>query len=90
MPWYANGRVYAGLLDGSETARVELADNRYAYVHVIRGAVTVNGTQLGDGDGARVRGERRPSFSDGRDAELPVFDLPPKETPGARASFIRT
>jgi len=83
MPWYADGRVYAGLLDGPETAEVELAGDRYAYVHVIRGGVTVNGTPLGEGDGARVRGERLLSFSDGRDAELLVFDLPPRETPAS-------
>ena len=79
--WYADARVYAALLDGDEQAHVDLAPGRYAYIHVVRGAVSANGTPLEDGDGARVRGERRLAFSDGRDAEVLVFDLAPKERP---------
>jgi quercetin 2,3-dioxygenase len=83
MAWYADARVYAGLLTGGESAAVELVKDRYAYVHVIAGHVTVNGTRLEEGDGARVRHERRLVFSDGADAELLVFDLPPRELPQA-------
>jgi quercetin 2,3-dioxygenase len=68
-------RVYAGLFDGAETADVELAADRYAYVHVARGAVTVNGVRLTEGDGARIRNERKLAFSAGEDAEVLVFDL---------------
>ncbi|CAB3769309.1 pirin family protein [Paraburkholderia solisilvae] len=68
-------RVYAGLFNGAEQASVELDANRYAYVHVARGAVTVNGVRLVEGDGARIRGERALSFSEGDDAEVLVFDL---------------
>jgi redox-sensitive bicupin YhaK (pirin superfamily) len=70
-----DARVYAGLLDGADTASVELAENRFAYVHVARGSVTVNGVRLGEGDGARIRNERTLSFSEGDDAEVLVFDL---------------
>ena len=56
-------------------ASVELAENRFAYVHVARGSVTVNGVRLGEGDGARIRNERTLSFSEGDDAEVLVFDL---------------
>ena len=87
MAWYADARVYAGLLDGNERAHVDLAPGRYAYIHVIRGAVSVNGTALADGDGARVRGERRLLFTDGTDAEILVFDLAPKETPDSQAGL---
>ena len=68
-------RVYAGLFDGDETARLELNANRFAYVHVARGSVTVNGQVLSEGDGLRVRDERELSFSNGHDAEVLVFDL---------------
>lgn len=81
LPLYLDGCVYAGLIDGSERAAVDLAAGRYAYVHVIRGDVSVNGTPLRSGDGARVRHESRLSFSDGRDAEVLVFDLRPRELP---------
>jgi quercetin 2,3-dioxygenase len=36
---------------------------------------------LGDGDGARIRDERRLVFSEGEDAEVLVFDLRPQERP---------
>ncbi|WP_250474992.1 pirin family protein [Caballeronia sp. GAFFF1] len=70
-----DARVYAGLLDGSESAQISLAPGRYAYVYVARGRVTVNGSQLSEGDGVRVRNEQALSFVDGQDAEVLVFDL---------------
>jgi redox-sensitive bicupin YhaK (pirin superfamily) len=48
----------AGLFDGKESATLELAANRYAYVHVARGSVELNGMQLQEGDGVRVREEQ--------------------------------
>jgi hypothetical protein len=81
MGIYQDARVYAGLFDGGDHAELELAPERYVYVHVIRGQVSVNGNMLGDGDGARIRGERRLVFSEGDDAEVLVFDLRPLEQP---------
>jgi quercetin 2,3-dioxygenase len=72
-------RIYAGLFDGTESARLDVPEGRYAYVHVARGALTVNGVRLGEGDGARIRDERVLSFSDGEQAEVLVFDLRPIE-----------
>ncbi|WP_042304129.1 pirin family protein [Paraburkholderia kururiensis] len=68
-------RVYAGLFDGDERAELELAAERYAYVHVARGSIEVNGVTLGEGDGVRIRDERKLTFSGGKDAEILVFDL---------------
>ncbi|WP_233866399.1 pirin family protein [Paraburkholderia adhaesiva] len=68
-------RVYAGLFDGAETAKLDVDANRYVYVHVARGGVSVNGVTLGEGDGARIRNERELTFSNGEDAEVLVFDL---------------
>jgi quercetin 2,3-dioxygenase len=81
MGWYQDARVYAGLFDGDEKAELPLAPDRYAYVHVIHGAVSLNETPLGDGDGARVRNEQRLVFSKGKNAEVLVFDLRPQERP---------
>lgn len=78
---YQDARVHAGLFDGDEAATLSLATDRYAYVHVARGGVTVNGQALQAGDGARVRDERALRFTDGHDAEVLVFDLRPQETP---------
>ena len=70
-----DARVYAGLFDGNETAGVDIAADRYAYVHVARGSVKLNGVELNEGDGARIRNERRLEFTEGHDAEVIVFDL---------------
>jgi redox-sensitive bicupin YhaK (pirin superfamily) len=81
LPLYLDGCVYAGLVDGAERAEVSLAPGRYAYVHIIRGQVNVNGTTLEAGDGARIRHESRVVCSAGRDAEVLLFDLRPRELP---------
>jgi len=70
-----DARVYAGRFDGAESAQIEIGADRYAYVHVARGSVKVNGVALGEGDGARIRSERELSITDGHDAEVLVFDL---------------
>lgn len=76
-----DARVYAGLFDGAESATLTLPANRYAYIQVARGSVTVNGQRLNEGDGARVRQVDSLSFSDGDKAEVLVFDLRPNELP---------
>jgi len=76
-----DARVYAGLFDGDESATLKLAANRYAYVHVARGSVVLNGEQLGEGDGVRVRDEQILSLSAGVDAEVLVFDMRANELP---------
>ncbi|ALS68055.1 pirin family protein [Pandoraea apista] len=78
---HQDARVYAGLFDGDESATLTLAPNRYAYVHVARGSVSLNGVTLGEGDGVRVRDETALTLSHGTDAEVLVFDLRPVETP---------
>ena len=74
-------RIHAGLFDGTETAALDIGADRYAYVHVARGKVEVNGQRLGEGDGARIRDVRRLEFAKGDQAEVLVFDLRPRETP---------
>ncbi len=73
---HQDARLYAGLLDAYETAGQAIADGRRAYVHVARGEVVVNGVLLRGGDALRMSGESRLQLSDGRDAEILVFDLP--------------
>lgn len=75
-------RVYAGCFDTEEQAQLTLADNRYAYVHIVRGTLTVNGTVLNEGDGARIRNESHIDIQQGHNAEVLVFNLRPQEQPG--------
>lgn len=72
-------KIYAGLFDGDEQQTLTLEDNRFAYIQVARGSITVNGVKFKEGDGARVRDEKTLTFSDGDDAEVLVFDLRPVE-----------
>ena len=72
-------KIYAGLFDGDEQQTLTLDDDRYAYIQVARGSITVNGVKFKEGDGARVRDEKTLTFSEGDDAEVLVFDLRPVE-----------
>ncbi len=74
---HADATLYAGLFDGAETARVAIAPGRKAYVHLVRGALTVNGESLRGGDAALLDGEPEVNLAHGSDAEVLVFDLAP-------------
>lgn len=78
---YQDARVFAGLFDGAERAEFALPAGRYAYVHVARGALEINGTRMQAGDGARIRDETLLSFDNGEDSEVLLFDLRPNELP---------
>jgi len=72
---HQDARVYAGLFDGAERAGHSISPGRKAYVHVARGAISVNGQRLDAGDALKTD-ERELSLSGGEDAEVLVFDLP--------------
>ena len=72
---HQDARVYAGLFDGAESARLELDAGRKVYVHVARGKVTVNGQELAAGDAATLQEVGELSIDQGREAEVLVFDL---------------
>jgi quercetin 2,3-dioxygenase len=69
-------RVYAGLFDAAERAQLSLAAKRRAYVHLARGRLNVNGVDLAAGDGLKISDVSTLTVSDGRSAEVLVFDLP--------------
>ena len=70
-----DARMYAGLFDGDESATHEIASGRLGYLHVVRGAVQVNGRALSAGDALLYKDEPRVSIDHGKDAEVLVFDL---------------
>lgn len=78
---YQDARVYAGLFDGDERQSLTLGPGRFAYVHVARGSLEVNGERLEEGDGARLRNPGEVVVSAGRAAEVLLFDLRPNELP---------
>ncbi len=68
--------VYAGVIAAGDAVRQALEAGRRAYVHVARGAVTVNGQKLKAGDGAKISGASEIALSEGSGGEVLVFDLP--------------
>lgn len=68
--------VYSGLIDGDERIDHQVESGRRAYVHVARGAVTLNDHELSAGDGVKLTGNAAVHLRDGHDAEVLVFDLP--------------
>ena len=72
---HADARLYSGLLDGAQTAALSLDPKRKAYVHVVRGAVSVNGVALSGGDAALLENETQVSLGHAKDAEVLLFDL---------------
>ncbi len=72
---HADARIHAGLFDGAERAQLSLVPGRKGYVHVVRGAVTINGQALAAGDAAKLENETQVTVSNGKDAEVLVFDL---------------
>ncbi len=74
---HSDASVYAGLLGDGQAAELRLAPGRHAWVQVARGAVRVNGHELGAGDGLALSDQPAVQlFGRGRDAaEVLVFDL---------------
>ena len=67
--------VSVTVLAAGESRDLRLRAGRHAWIHVARGAVSLNGSPLGEGDGAAVSGEERLSFVGREPAEVLVFDL---------------
>jgi len=72
---HADARMYAGLFDGAEAAELAIDPARKGYVHLVRGALEVNGHALAAGDALLLAGESRIALARGKDAEVLVFDL---------------
>jgi redox-sensitive bicupin YhaK (pirin superfamily) len=72
---HADARLYAGLFDGAESAELPLAVGRKAYVHLVKGELQVNGVVLSVGDALKLEGEPLVALTQGKQAEVLVFDL---------------
>ena len=72
---HADASIYAGLFDSAQTATLTLDSTRKCYVHLIRGALHVNGHAFTAGDAALLSAESKLELASGTDAEVLVFDL---------------
>jgi redox-sensitive bicupin YhaK (pirin superfamily) len=74
---HADASIYAALIDGAERAEFALPKGRQAYVHVARGALSVNGEALRAGDAAKLSDTDKVTLEQGDKAEVLLFDLGP-------------
>ena len=73
---HQDASIFATILRSGDAVEHKLAAGRIAYVHVIRGDVTVNGTALKGGDALKLTAEHQVTLGNATDAEVLVFDLP--------------
>jgi redox-sensitive bicupin YhaK (pirin superfamily) len=73
---HQDARVLIGQVEAGGELTYGLQPGRQAWVHVIRGAATINGQALATGDAAAVTGESAVSIAGvGPNTEVLVFDL---------------
>lgn len=70
-----DAKLYALILDRDRMIEHTLSENRYAWLQVARGSVTVNGHALTQGDGAAISRDRSLKLVSSGEAELLLFDL---------------
>jgi quercetin 2,3-dioxygenase len=73
---HQDARVYASILDARDRISLDIDVRRRLYIHVVQGAVTVNGTRLGTGDALMLENIKHLDLGEAKDAEVLVFDLP--------------
>ena len=73
---HQDANVFASILNADHQLKYELASDRMAYVHLIRGQVEINGIQLHTGDALKISLESLLEINNATDAELLLFDLP--------------
>lgn len=72
---HQDAELYTTLLSRGSRVRHDLKSDRFAWVQVASGAVSLNGQALSAGDGAKVSGEKALELTATGDAEVLVFDL---------------
>lgn len=72
---HQNAALYATLLEPGERRDYALQTDRHAWVQIVQGEVTLNGTLLEKGDAAALSNETKLVFEASTDAEILLFDL---------------
>ena len=70
-----DAKLYVSLLEPGEEVSHEFGKGRHRWLQVVRGAVELNGTKLGQGDGAAISEEKKLSIKGSEEAEVLLFDL---------------
>lgn len=72
---HQDARIFLSKLDAGATIEQPLAEERHAWLQVLRGSVTLNGVALDTSDGAAVSDERLLKIEADENAEIMLFDL---------------
>jgi hypothetical protein len=75
LPLHQDARTYASLLDQGQAVSHLLEDGRGAWIQVVDGTISVNGTDLKAGDGLAIEQAGRIDIQASVDAEFLLFDL---------------
>ena len=70
-----DARVYASLLDRSESITHQIPEQRHCWLQLARGTISTNGQTLQIGDGAAISEESELTILAEQDSEFLVFDL---------------
>ncbi len=72
---HQDAELYGTVLEKGQSVSHNLASERYGWVQVARGKVSINGTELEQGDGAAISGEEHLEIVGNEMAEVLLFDL---------------
>ena len=72
---HQDAAVFASILEAGQSVTHTMSPKRGAFVQVARGEVSLNGTLLRAGDGAKISGESALVFDQAKDAEFLLFDM---------------
>ncbi|OYY21764.1 MULTISPECIES: pirin family protein [unclassified Polynucleobacter] len=72
---HADARMYAGFFNNAQPQQFDLDPKRKAYIHLVRGSLDINDIHLSGGDALLIEAENKLTISNGKDAEVLVFDL---------------
>ncbi|HTD55030.1 MAG TPA: hypothetical protein VK670_06585, partial [Silvibacterium sp.] len=70
-----DAKVYVSELESGDEIGYDFAANRYGWLHVIRGSVTVNGKTLATGDAVAISKEPSIQIKAAEASEVMLFDL---------------
>ena len=72
-----DARIYVSELGTGESVKYAMDSTRHAWIQMVRGAVSLNGQSLSEGDGAAISGESALAFMGAEPAggEFLLFDL---------------
>jgi redox-sensitive bicupin YhaK (pirin superfamily) len=72
---YQDVDLYTSILEHGHVIDYHLQPNRYAWLQIAQGVVTLNGEELRSGDGVQLSGEEKLSITTNTGGEILLFDL---------------